>query len=381
MTIPVHRLVPLVIALAVSGCANAPPDDVESETAVPVTVAPAAVGRVTATVVATGVVSPAPGAELVVVAPEAGRLAEVPKGEGDTIHRGEVLVRFEIPTTDAESAKQRAEIARARARIDNARAAQTRAKDLFARGVAARKEVEDADRDVADGEADLATAQAAASSAEAVAGRSVVHAPFDGLIARRYHNPGDQLEAAASDPVLRLIDPKRLEVVASVSIADAMRLHVGAPARVVDAAEGTPALEVVSQPAAVQPGTGTVSVRLSFTSAARFPVGTPLQIAIDAESRGSVTLVPVSAIVREGSETSVFVVKDQKAQARPVKMGLDDGMQVEIVEGIQPGEVVITGGQNGLPDGATVSTAAREAPEADHEAEKHSGATPDAKQP
>ncbi len=154
---------------------------------------------------------------------------------------GDLLVRFDIPASGAEVSRQRGEIARAEAQIANARAAQTRAKDLFERGIAARKEMEDADRDLAEAEAVLAEAQAALAAADSVAARAVVRAPFAGVVARRLHNPGDVVEAAATDPVLRLVDPRRIEVVANVSLGDVMRVVLGAPARL--AAGATRCLE------------------------------------------------------------------------------------------------------------------------------------------
>ena len=60
---------------------------------------PAATGSIRGVVHATGVVSPAPGAELVVIAPEPARIVEIPHAEGDRVQQGDVLVRFEIPNT------------------------------------------------------------------------------------------------------------------------------------------------------------------------------------------------------------------------------------------------------------------------------------------
>jgi RND family efflux transporter MFP subunit len=298
---------------------------------------------------------------LLVIAPEPARIVEIPKAEGDTVKRGDVLVRFEIPSTAAEVSKQEAETTRAQARIENARAALVRAKDLFDRGVAARKEVEDATKELADAEADLAAAQAAKAAAGAMAARSVVRATFDGIVAKRSHNPGDLIEATASDAVLRVVDPRRVEVVASVPIADALGITVGAPARIVDASAsaGDSSLKVVAQPAAVQPGTATVAVRLGFAKPTRYPVGAPVQVGIETDTHKNVVLVPASAIVREGEETAVFAVENQTAKRREVKTGIESGDRVEIVSGINTGEMVITSGQNGLPDGAKVTLAAR----------------------
>ena len=362
MTKPFARTAPLVILIAAAlsaSCSKDAPEDVESETVVPVTVAQVETGSITVSVHASGLVNPAPGAELIVVAPEPARIMAIPKAEGDVVRRGDVLVRFEIPSTQAEASKQRTEIDRSQARLTNARAALARANDLFGRGVAARKEVEEATREVADAEADLASARAGAVAADLVAARSVVLATFDGVVAKRSHNPGDLVEATASDAVLRVIDPKRLEVQAAVPIGDAPGVKVGAAARLADVPDGSPAaaLKVVSRPVAVEQGTASVPVRLAFATPANYPSGTPVQVEIDTETKSSVLLVPASAIVHEGEETAVFVVSGDTATRRPVMIGAESADKVEVISGVKPGETVIVSGQNGLPDGAKVSIA------------------------
>lgn len=342
--------------LAFAACSKPAPEDVESETVVPVTTAMAETGRITAFIHASGLVTPAPGAELIVVAPEAARVAEIPRGEGETVRRGDLLVRFEIPSSVAEVSKQRAEISRAEARLKAAQAAETRMRDLFDRGVAARKEVEESTREVANAQADLAGARAATTAAETVAGRSEVHATFDGIVSKRQHNPGDLVEPTAADFVLRVVDPRRLEVAAQVSLPDAPRVLVGAPARIAAADGGrSTSLTVASRPAAVQESTATVPIRLAFKSPAAYPVATPVPIEIEAETRQGVVLVPTTAVVHEGEETAVFVLMGDMAQRRPVKVGLVDEERAEIISGVKPGETVITSNQNGLPDGAKVS--------------------------
>jgi RND family efflux transporter MFP subunit len=358
----------MAVVIGFAACGRETAEEVDSETAVTVKTASAVVGAIRGVVHATGVVAPAPGAELVVVAPDSARIAEIPHAVGDRVRRGDLLVRFEIPGSAAEVQRQQAEVGRAQAGLDNARAAQTRAGGLFDRGVAARKEVEEANRGLAEAEAALAEAQASLVAAQTVAARATVRATFDGIVATRSHNPGDLVEASASDPVLRVIDPGRLEVVASIPLADAPRVAMGAAARIVNAplVADDVVLKVLSRPAAVEAGTATVPVRLGIAGATNLPSGTPLQVDIDAEQHRDVALVPAVAIVREGEETAVFVAHGEKAERRPVKLGISDGTQVEIVEGARAGEMVIVDGQAGLPDGAaiTVGTDARPDPEA-----------------
>jgi RND family efflux transporter MFP subunit len=347
----------IAMCVSISACGKQNVDEIQSETVVRVKTAAASLGTIRGIVHATGIVTPAPGADLVVVAPEAARIVEMPRAVGDRVRRGDLLVRFEIPTAAAEVQRQEAEVTRAQAAIDNARAALTRARELFERGVAARKEVEDATRGVADAEAAVAQARASLGASRALADRAIVRATFDGVIAKRLHNPGDLAEPSASDPVLRVVDPNRIEVVASIPLADASRIEVGAPAHLASAPSnaGDARLAVTSRPAAVEIGTATIPIRLSFAAPADIPAGTPVQVDIDAELHKSAVLVPSVAIVREGEDTAVFVVIDSKAKRRAVEIGLSDGTHVELLSGVNAGEIVIVDGQAGLPDDVAVT--------------------------
>ena len=352
------------ILAALTACRTQTEEEVETTTAVSVKTAPATRGTIRNVVHATGVVSPAPGAELVVVAPEAARIAEIPHGSGERVRRGDVLVRFEIPSAAAEVQKQQAELARAEAGLQNARAAQTRARELFEHGVAARREMEEANRAAADAEAAIAQARASLSAAQTMAGRAIVRATFDGVISKRDHNPGDIVEAAASDPVLRVVDPDRLEVIASVPLGEVSAVQVGASAHLVNALTTTDDVElkVQSRPTVVETGTATVPVRLRFVKHVNLPVGTPVQLEIDAEQHRDVVLVPAAALVREGEETAVFVASGGKAHRRPVRVGLADATNVEISSGVDAGDQVIVDGQVGLPDDAAITEGAPESP-------------------
>jgi cobalt-zinc-cadmium efflux system membrane fusion protein len=347
----------LAFCVAAAGCGKAATEEVETETVVPVTTEAAAPGSIRGVIHATGDVNPAAGAEMVIVAPEPARILEITKAEGDPVRRGDVLVRFEIPNLGAEALSKGAEATGAEERLRLARDNQTRLQDLFTRGVAARKEVEDATKEVSDVQAALSQAVAGRNSAQQLAARTTVVATFNGIVAKRMHNPGDLVEAASSDPVLRVIDPTRLQVDASVPIADLARIKVGATARVMVADDQPPIpMKVASRPAAVEPGTASAPVRLTFLSTSNLAVGTPVQTEIDAEQHDGVVLVPLDALVHEGEETAVFVAVAKKAQRRPVVVGLTDKDHAEITSGLKVGDLVITHGQAGLPDGATVTT-------------------------
>lgn len=353
------RLLAAVLALSASACQQPTTEEVVSEAPVSVRTVTVTRDTIEGVIHATGVVTPAPGAELVVVAPETARIIELPAGVGDRVHRGDVLVHFEVPGATAEVQRQAAEIARAEAAVAAATSARTRAEELFDRGVGARKDLEEHTRTLADAEAALAQARAARTAALAVSERTVVRATFDGVVVKRAHNPGDVVEAAAGDPVLRIVDPRRLEVTAAVPLADVLRLRVGASARLsgVSASGVEPGVQltVLSRPAAVEPGAASVNVRLAFAAPVDLPAGLPVQLDIAAEEHRDVVVVPAAAVVREGDETAVFVAHDGKAARRAVTLGMTDGRRVEIADGLAAGDEVIVDGQAGLPDATPIT--------------------------
>ena len=345
--------------IVIAGCSHEPVEEVATESAVEVEVQTAAVGEMEGHINVTGLVMPAPGAEWTIVAPEAARIAELPKAEGDRVATGDVLVRFDIPTLNAGASSKRAEVMQARARVESTRAAVTRIAGLVDRGVAAKRELEEAQRDQADAEGALARAESEAGAANELASRTVVTARFPGVVAKRWHNPGDMVEAAASDPILRVIDPAKLQAVASVPASDLPRIVVGRPGRVVGPG-GTAEQDVtvLTRPAQLDPTGSVGEVRLAFTGPTRFTAGTPVQISIIAESHPKAVLIDATAVQHEGDEAFVMIVKDdKKAHRQVVTLGLTDGEQVEVLSGVAAGDRVIVKGQNGLPDGADVTIA------------------------
>lgn len=351
-----RALVVLVISVGAAACRReAPPSEIpnDAEIAVPVAAQPARRGSLRAIIRTTGVVTPAAGAEFMATAPEPARIVEIPPAEGDRVARGDVLVRFDVPSAAAEAARHEADIARAQALLESARLAQARASELVERGIISRREMENADRELADAQADLARAEAARRTSEAAAARAIVRAPFAGIIAQRLHNPGDVVQGIATDPILRLVDPDRLEVMAPIPAADAPRVLPGAAARVTSVPE--PMRLIVATRAVATGGGADAIARLTFAAGATMPVDTRVDIEIEGEEHVGAVLVPADAILRTGSDAAVLVATGNRAERRVVTTGLADADSVEIVSGVEAGELVITRGQAGLADGATIS--------------------------
>ncbi|PYR94438.1 MAG: hypothetical protein DMF84_04545 [Acidobacteria bacterium] len=354
-----RRNAALVLALALlpAACSHKPVEEVETTAATPVKTLTLAPKTVEGTVTATGIVSAAPGADWTITAPESARIVELPKAEGDRVKPGDLLVRFEIPSLSTDVATRRAEAQTAHARVENAQANVTRLTTLVEHGVAAQKEIEDARRELAEARAALAQAESASQNAGVLASRAVVRARFTGVIAKRAHNPGDMVEASASDVILRVIDPSRLQVVAAVAIPDLRRVEIGRAVRVLVPGSDEPETgKVLTRPAAVDPAGVTADVRVSFAGATRLAAGTPVRIEIVAEQHANALAVPVEAVLHEDEEAFVMVAgSDHKAHKRKVEVGLTTAREAEITGGLKAGDVVVVQGQQGLPDGAAIT--------------------------
>jgi RND family efflux transporter MFP subunit len=349
----------LNLCAAAAGCGKADhaEETVESAAPVVVRVAKAGPAHVDLRVKATGTTVAAPGAELSVTAPQAARVVAIPHGEGDRVARGELLVQFEIPSLASDLAARESALAQARARVANAQAARDRLSTLMERGVAARREVDDAQRDLTEGQASVSEATAGLSAARQLLARQRVTAPFDGVVVRRWHNPGDLVDAATADPVIRFADPARIEAEALVPAADVSRVIARQSAEVKGPGDARWAATVIATPAAVDAATASARVRLSLRGTAPPPLGLPIEAAIVVQAREAAVAVPSAALVREGDSSILFVVNGTKAVRREVRPGVASTDFTEILSGVAAGETVVVSGQDGLPDGAVVSVA------------------------
>jgi RND family efflux transporter MFP subunit len=335
---------------------------------------------------ASGLVVPAEGGEFLVFAPEPTKLIDVMKMPGDAVKSGDVLARFDLPSAAQAVSRLAADLAGAQAQLENARINQERIRGFVERGLVPRRDLEAADRDLASAQDAAERARTAHTAAQAGVTRATVRAPFDGIVATRTHNPGDMI-ISTTDPVLRVVDPRRLEVVATIPRKEQSRVVTGATARV--AATGTDMVRLTvagpltnlsagfsagsSAGASAQAGTSaqagalakaaldmpadSVAFRLVFADPHKLAVDMPLQLDIDAEERTDTVLIPAEAVVREGSETVIFVASGSRAERRSVKTGIEDAARIEITDGLRAGELVITRGRVGLTDGAAVTVA------------------------
>lgn len=346
------------IALATTFCSKPAVEEIATTGPLTVEVADAKLDMIGTTITVTGTVTPSPGADWTVSAPEAGRILEMPKGEGDVVKTGDLLARFEIPSLNATLIASQSEVLQTNARLTNAKSAATRLTGLVQRGIAAQRDLDEAQRELMEAEAAVRQAEGNRAAADLMAARTVIRARFDGVVARRWHNPGDSVEATAADPVIRVIDPARLEVTAAVPAAQLALITPGHAAKVFNPADGSEiAASVITRPPSVDPSAATGDVRVSLgKTPPKLTAGTPIQVEITGDSKMNVLVVPSAAIFHEGDVVFVVVAgADGKAHHKNVKTGIQTRETTQIVSGLTAGEKVILSGADPVPDGAAIT--------------------------
>jgi membrane fusion protein (multidrug efflux system) len=280
-----------------------------------------------------------------------GRVARLLADEGDVVRKGQVLAS--LVRDDAEIAHKKAVL-----KQTNARLAYERGKDLSERELISR---EDHDQFTMDYE----IARQELAEAEWRLEKTTIRAPFAGTVSERMIQvgqnirPADELfEITDSDPLIaRIFLPERdvlgleegRDVKIAVNAAEGMvfggRIRQISP--VVDTATGTikVTVEAIDAPPTVRPG--------SFVT-----------INIVRETHPEARVIPREAVIRELQNAHVFVVEGDVASKREVTLGLEEGLVIEALSGLEIGEQVIVAGQGGLRDGAKVKILGVDADEA-----------------
>ena len=275
----------------------------------------------------------------------AGYLKSIAVDTGDKVKAGQLLAELEMPEVVAERASHEAELRIAKAESERVKAARAKAPDLITPQAA----------DTA--EARLALAQAALGENEALMRFSHITAPFNGVVTRRYVDPGAFVPAAtagsnpAAAAIVTIMDYTTIRAHVAVPEIEAARIKEGLP--VILTTDSLPGRtfrgQVSRHSGALDEATRSLHVEADFPNAdLTLRPGMYANIKIGVEQHTGVMLVPAAALVREKAAGFVFTFADGKATKVPVKYGFNDGSNVEIIDGLAENARVI------IPDKVTL---------------------------
>jgi RND family efflux transporter MFP subunit len=358
-------LVPGLGLLLLIGCSRARPTSADDESSdqsaamvAEVTVTRVARADIHSTLSVSGTLAALPNHDVKVSSLVPGRVARMEVGEGDSVKLGDLLAKIEDrPFLDLIQQVE-AGVAQAKASLENARLNRERNENLFGRGIAARRDLEDARTQAKVAEAAVRQTEATLALARLQLARTEVRAPLDGVVVKRLVSVGEQVDGTAAQPILEVAALGELELFGNVPALYLPHIHAGA--QITARSEAFPDHDfqgrVVAVSPAVDASTNVGTVRIRFPNPGQsLKLGMFLTAQVALETHPQTLVVPPQAVYRdEKNQAVVYRLSGDTAEAVPVKLGLETSPQVELLSGVEEGETVILTGGYGLGERAKV---------------------------
>lgn len=285
--------------------------------------------------------------------------------EGSDVGRGTPLFRIDSRPLRASLDVQVAAVRRAQAEAANAEREVTRYRPLVAVDAISRQEFDAAQARLAQARAQVASAQAQVRQAQLTLGYTTVTAPIAGRVGRAEVTEGALASQASGTLLTRIdqLDPIYVNFSQSSEQLLAMRRNAngGSTSRAVtlilpDGSQYGEAGSLNFLDQAVDPGTGTVSLRAVFRNPQRLLLpGEFVRVRIESGVDLSTIMVPQSAVQLSGTNAAVMVVGPNNMPApRPIRLGRMVGTSWIVTAGLRPGDRVIVSGLQMVRPGAPV---------------------------
>jgi membrane fusion protein, heavy metal efflux system len=292
-----------------------------------------------------------------VFSPYSGRVTRVIAGLGDTVKAGQPLASIEA----SEFSQAQNDLTTAMAQVKLARSSEARKHALYDAKGGSMADWQQAQADLSAAETTLQSVRNrlrilgySDQAIDALTGErhagpvAQILAPISGVIVDRQVGPGQYAQAGASTPVFTIADMSSVWMIGNVREADAAHIQRGQTVEVGVLAypDRTFTARVIYIAPTIDPNTHRLTVRAVIDNAdgalkpemfATFRILT---------SEGAqAPAVPASAVVYEGDTAHVWVLQSADALAiRPIRAGRDNDGFVEVLDGLKPGERVVTRG-------------------------------------
>jgi multidrug efflux system membrane fusion protein len=344
--------------------------------AVPVVAEPARRGDIRVYLDGLGAVTPL--ATVTVRSRVDGELMSVHFREGQMVRAGDLLAEIDPRPFQVQLTQAQGQLARDQALLANAQVDLQRYRKLWAQDSIPKQQLDTQEALVRQYTAAIETDRGQVDAAKLQLTYSRITAPVSGRLGLRLVDQGNMVHATDAGGLVTITQIRPIAVVFAVPEDDLPNLQAhmrGGDLPTVEAydREGTRRIAtgtLLTIDNTIDPTTGTVKVKAQFPNEddALFPnqfVNARLLLDV----RRGATLVPGVAVRRGTQGAYVYVVTPkQTVQARPVRVGVSEGNDTSIDEGLAPGDVVVTDGADALRDGMVVTpkTPGRAAAEQGH---------------
>ena len=284
--------------------------------------------------------------EATIVSKVRGIIEKLNVEEGDQVQAGQVIAKI-------EDDQYRIEADRAKATLDRLNNEYQRNKELFERELISAEVYQNSQYEY---ESQKATYDLAMLNLE----HTSVRSPIGGVISRRFVKAGNMV--TTDQQLYRVTDFNPLQAILHIPEHEMSKIKKDQRVELqVDAIPGETFVGRVERTSpVVDAETGTFKVTIYVTETRdKLRPGMFARVKIVYDTRENTRMIPKSAVIAEDLAQSVYVVKDSLAFKKNIQTGYTNGTNVEVIDGLEDGEIVVTIGQASLQDSSKVNVIKR----------------------
>lgn len=277
---------------------------------------------------------------------------------GTEVNEGETVAKLEDFTFKVREMEAQSRVDREQASVEFLESELKRLERLSEQNLSAKRQLDQAKSDLSIAKSDHRIAQAQLGYAQIAMHVTEIRAPFSGVVTERLRSIGERLNT--SDEVLRLVDPRSLEVVARAPLSTVNFikkgdvLHIGNDYR----SGEIPIRTIVPFG---NPQSHMFEVRLDADPDV-WTVGESVRLSMPTAEAKEVLAVPRDALILRREGTAVFKIGEESKVAKVnVSVGLGAGAHIEVFGELNAGDQVVVRGAEGLSDGMAVNIVSRAA--------------------
>jgi len=292
-----------------------------------------------------------------------GTVTEVLVDKGNNVTKGQVLARLDAPSLESSVEMAELQVEIAQEQVKAARAQYEIALTNLEESTSmASEEVLELQVDIAKAswetaKLNLETAKLSLESAELNLEKAVIVAPFDGVVADITITEGEEITAATlATPAITLVDTSEIEMRGFIDEIDIAMVQLGQAANItLDALsdeEVKGEVAFISLVGTIRAGVVSYDTTITLENpVAGLRDGMSATAEVIIERRDDVLLIPNRAIRGTLQNPTVVVLVDEQVEEREITLGLTDGINTEILSGLEEGEKVVLPAVEERPDG------------------------------
>ncbi|MBU1247655.1 MAG: efflux RND transporter periplasmic adaptor subunit [Proteobacteria bacterium] len=279
--------------------------------------------------------------DVTVSAERSGRVEWIGPEEGAAVTENEAFARIDLDSAQADLSK-------ARSAYDLAKKQAERRTELLDLKVLSKEEMDMANTELQSARSQLSQASKAMSQGDVIS-------PVAGVINELFIDPGEWVNMG--QPVAEIVDISSIRINVNAPEMDVRYLTQGQMVRVLVDAYPEATWDGVVDFVAFKADETTKTFRVQVVvdnQDLRIRPGMLARVSMARRVIENAVTAPLNALIDKGGERLVFVADGNKARAHTVKLGAISGSQIQILEGLAPGDELIVSGQNEVEEGVTI---------------------------